>query len=185
MIKTQKPISFINKCGALVDYKELESAVLWYAKTPVASKKHIYIFGNYPAVTIHKEKIHIHRLLMMYWIKGDIPIDHCVHHIDKNKINSMRDNLSLMPCVLHQQYHNKGKIISDMQKQRIRESNHKRKGKRAKYKSSVTAKQVYEMRTQGYSFNKISKMLKLDWGCVKQRYDDYIHDNPELLEDKK
>lgn len=30
-----------------------------------------------------------------------------------------------------------------------------------------------------------SKMLNLDWGCVRQRYQDYIHDNPELLEVKK
>lgn len=23
--------------------------------------------------------------------------------------------------------------------------------------------------------------LRLDWGCVKQRYEDFIHDNPEFL----
>ena len=41
---------------------------------------------------------------------------------------------------------------------------------------------VYDMRISGMSFNKISKMLELDWGCVKQRYEDFIHDNTELLE---
>lgn len=41
---------------------------------------------------------------------------------------------------------------------------------------------VFALKSQGLSFNKISKILNLDWGCVKQRYEDYVHDNPELLE---
>ena len=44
-------------------------------------------------------------------------------------------------------------------------------------------KAVYDLKTKGYSFNQISKMLNLDWGCVKHRYDDFIHDNPELLKE--
>ena len=181
MIKVQNPIFFINDCNALVDYKELENAVLLYAKTPVASKKHIYMHGKYPAVSIHKKKIHIHRLLMMYWLNGDLPNNYFVHHIDENKLNAAQDNLALVFCTTHQRHHSEGKIISDEQKQKIRESNHRRKGKRAKYKAPVTPKQVYEMRAKGYSFNKISQILKLDWSCVKQRYDDFIYDNPELL----
>ncbi len=43
---------------------------------------------------------------------------------------------------------------------------------------------IYDLKNKGYSFNKISQMLNLDWGCVKQRYNDFIHDNPELLEVK-
>ena len=120
---------------------------------------------------------------MMYWLNGDLPNNYFVHHIDENKLNATQDNLALVFCTAHQCHHGKGKIISDEQKQKIRESNHRRKGKRAKYKVPVTAKQVYEMRAQGYSFNKISQILKLDWSCVKQRYDDFIHDNPELIED--
>ena len=49
-------------------------------------------------------------------------------------------------------------------------------------KTDVSAYDVYMLVKQGYSFNKISKLLGLDWSCVKQRYFDYIHDNPELLE---
>ena len=48
MVKTQKSIKFVNDCVALVDYKELEKAVLWYAKSPVISKKHIYMHGTIP-----------------------------------------------------------------------------------------------------------------------------------------
>lgn len=181
MIKEQKQICFINDCGALVNYNELTNAVLWYTKTPVMSEKHIYMHGKYPAVSIHKEKIHIHRLLMMYWMGGNLPRDYFVHHIDENKLNATKANLSLVFFSTHQSCHNKGRIISDEQKKRIREFNHTQKDKRRKYKVKISAKQVYDLKTQGYSFNKISQILGLDWGCVKQRYDDFIHDNPELL----
>lgn len=137
--------------------------------------------GKYPAVNIQKEKIHIHRLLMMYWIGGNLPKDYFVHHIDENKLNATKGNLSLVFFSTHQSHHNKGKIVSDEQKKRIWESNHTRNGKRGKYKVKISAKQVYDLKTQGYSFNKISQILGLDWVCVKQRYNDFIHDNPELL----
>lgn len=182
MVNTQREIHFINDCNAIVDYKELESAILWYAKSPVVSKKHIYLFGKYPAVSICKKKIHIHRLLMMYWIKCNIPKDYSVHHIDKNKLNASKGNLALVFFRTHQSEHNKGKIISEEQRQKIIERNHKTKGIRRSYKKPITAKQVYDLKNKGYSFNKISQMLNLDWGCVKQRYNDFIHDNPELLQ---
>lgn len=67
MIKKQKHIRFINDCGCIVDESELEKAILWYQKSPTASIKHIYMHSKYPAITIHKEKCHIHRLLMLYW----------------------------------------------------------------------------------------------------------------------
>lgn len=184
MIKNQKQINFENDCSAIVDLKELEKAVLWYTARPVCSVKHIYMHGNYPAVSIGKEKIHIHRLLMMYWLKCVIPSEFYVHHIDENKLNATKENLSVVLGKTHQHYHNKGKHISNYQKKRIRESNHMRKGVRKNYKSKITAREVYELVSKGYSFNRISKLLSLDWGCVKQRYFDYIHDNPELLEDK-
>lgn len=74
------------------------------------------------------------------------------------------------------------KIISEEQRQKIIERNHKTKGIRRSYKKPITAKQVYDLKNKGYSFNKISQMLNLDWGCVKQRYNDFIYDNPELLQ---
>lgn len=53
MIKVQKQIKFINDCNAIVDYNELEKTVIWYAKSPVISAKHIYMHGKYPAISIH------------------------------------------------------------------------------------------------------------------------------------
>lgn len=181
MIKSQKPIKFINDCGALVSYDELSKAAIWYAKSPIARVKHIYMHGKYPAISVKKEKIHIHRLLMMYWLGSDLPSEYFVHHIDGNKLNALKNNLSVVLSSVHQSYHNKGKTISDEQKAAIVAFNHTQKGKRRKYKSVITAAQVYELKSRGYSFNKISLELGLDWSCVKQRYNDFIHDNPEML----
>lgn len=49
-VKTQRPISIINRCGCLVDEKELIKAILWYSSKPVVSVKNIYLSGKYPAV---------------------------------------------------------------------------------------------------------------------------------------
>lgn len=181
LVKVQKQIYFINDCGAIVDYNDLANAIIRYSKSPVVSKKHIFMHGEYPAISVHGEKIHIHRLLMMYWLNIDLPKCYVVHHIDGNKLNSTKDNLSLVLSSTHQSYHNKGKTISNKQKERIIEFNHSQKGKRRNYKVDISAKQVYNLKSQGYSFNKISKILGLDWGCVKQRYDDFIHDNPDCV----
>lgn len=56
LIKNQKPIRFINDCSALVDYEQLSKATIWYAKSPVASVKHIYLHGEYPAISVKKRK---------------------------------------------------------------------------------------------------------------------------------
>ena len=56
-------------------------------------------------------------------------------------------------------------------------------GKRRGYtKKHITSQMVYDLKSQGLSLNKIALSLNVSWDCVKQRYDDFIHDNPELLE---
>lgn len=181
-VKNQRPIEFINKCGYIVDYRELEKAILWYQKKPTTSKKSIYTHGYYPAVSIHKEKIHVHRLLMMYWTGEVMPTNSIVHHIDGNKLNSSKNNLSVVNNSEHQRYHNKGKTISEEHRLKISDNNRLRKGKRTKAKrTDVTPFMVYNLKHAGMSFNKISIKYGMDWGCVKQRYSDFIHDNPELM----
>lgn len=132
IVKTQKKIEFINDCQCIVDYNELENAIIWYQNKPTSRLKHIYMHGNYPAITIFKEKLHIHRLLMEYWLKTKIPSDYYVHHLNGNKKDVTKENLSLIYSSTHQREHNKGKTISEYQKAKIRESNSKRKG--IKYK---------------------------------------------------
>ena len=111
IVNQQKKINFINDCDCIVDYEELENAILWYQDKPTSRLKHIYLHGNYPAVSIYNKKIHIHRLLMMYWnnIKM-LSRKIYVHHKDENKLNASKDNLIFMEDIIHQSKHNKGKI---------------------------------------------------------------------------
>lgn len=179
MVKTQKEIYFINDCGAIVDYSELRNAIYWYSDKPVCSSKHIYMYGNYPAISICKEKIHVHRLLMMYWLRAKIPAEYSVHHINEDKTDARKENLSLVLNSVHNSNHNKGKKPTQKAVEKLIERNHKRKGTSQPYKrNDVTTQKVAELVQKGYSVNRISIELKCDWSTIKAR----IYDNPELLE---
>lgn len=183
ILKEQKPIELHNECGAFYDESDLVNAMIWYSDKPICRSKKVSLHAKYPSVSIYHEKLHIHRLLMMYWLSGEIPDGFIVHHINGNKMDSRRENLCLYPESLHGKYHNTGKKLSESHKKKIGIANRKRRGTRYKSrKPEITSEKVYEMRTSGMSFNQISKQLGLDWGCVKQRYLDFIHDNPELIE---
>ena len=107
--KEKKDIVFINDCNAIVDEKLLRSAICWYSSKPVCKFKHIYMYGNYPAVSIYDKKIHIHRLIKMYLIGTDIEKGFYVHHKDGNKLNATEENLEIVSESEHQSFHNKDK----------------------------------------------------------------------------
>lgn len=181
MVKEQKKIKFINDCNAIVDYCELEKAILWHTKTPTISKKHIYMHGQYPAVSIGKEKIHIHRLLMMYWLNTKIPTEFSVHHIDGDRLNAAKENLSIMLNSTHNSEHNKGKEITPKMRKRLLEMNHSRKNTRQPYKrKDISTTDVKKLLDMGYSKNRIAKELNCDWSTINAREKD-IFDNPELI----
>ena len=181
VVKKQKKIEFINDCGCVVDYGELEKAILFRCDKPTARLKHIYLHGNYPAVTIHKEKIHVHRLLMMYWIGNEIPTNYSVHHLDGNKLNSIQENLSIVLNSAHLSGHNKGRQLSDEHRVKISENNHKRKGIRhRKTRDDVTYESVINLSKKGFSINKIASILNCDWTTVVARLNE--PDNPGLME---
>ena len=140
IVKEQKEIKFINDCNCLVDYNELSKAIMWYQDKPTARLKHIYIHQSYPTVSIYGKKLHIHRLLMMYWNDNkSLDKEIYVHHIDGNKLNALRDNLTVMINTEHQRMHNIGKINTEGQRLATINSNHKRKGiKRGIIKPGIT-----------------------------------------------
>lgn len=180
-VKIQKAIKFKNICNCKVDYKELEKAILWYAENPVQSIKKIYMHGNYPAVSVGKEKVHIHRLLMSYWLNTELPTYFYVHHINENKLDARKENLTIVFMTTHQSEHNKGKIISEKQKEAIRINNHKRLGTKRNFtRKDISYKKIWNLYQKGYSINKISRELNYDWQQVKDRLNE-IYDNPELL----
>lgn len=178
----QKEITLVNCCNAKYSVKTLTDAILWRATKPVQSIKRVYMHGKYACVSIGKDKFHIHRLIKEFILGRKIPYGFHVHHKDGDKLNNMEENLEVIEQSIHLSEHNKGKPISENTRIAIIKFNHQRKGKRAKlHRPDVTSKKVYDLRHGGLSFNKISKLLNMDWGCVKQRYYNYIHDNPELL----
>jgi hypothetical protein len=181
IVKKQKKIRFKNECNCLCDYDELEKAILWYQNKPTAANKKIYMHAKYPTVTIHYQKVQVHRLLMMYWKKDSLDNEY-VHHKDHNKLNAKRENLKVMDISTHQSIHNINKTISDEQIEIIKESNRKRKGKKyKKHREDVTYAKVFKLYKNGLSINKISKILKTDWTTIRSRLKD-IHEKPELLE---
>ena len=130
IITKQKQIEFINDCSCNVDECELRNAILWYQDKPTASKKHIYMHGRYPAISIYDKKLHIHRLLMMYWNNTrEIDQSLYVHHIDGNKLNAQKCNLMFMDKSEHESLHNKGRVISEKERIRLQSYNEARRGK--------------------------------------------------------
>jgi hypothetical protein len=178
IIKRQNPIQFINDCGCLVDENELKKAIQWYSKRPVTRLKHIYMYGAYPAISIYKEKLHIHRLLMAYWENRTLAATEYVHHSDENKLNALQNNLTIQEQSKHQRKHNAGKVLSLSHRQKISDANRKRKGSEQKKKRKIPLIQMHALLALGMSINGVAKHYGVDWSTIKSR----IHDNPELLE---
>lgn len=131
IIKLQKKIEFINDCNCLVNYKLLEKAIKWYSNRPVARIKHIYLYGKYPAVSIYDKKLHIHRLLIMYFIREDLESNIYIHHIDGNPLNNLEINLEIMEASKHQSLINRGrKQNQEWIKKRITKTANAKRGKK-------------------------------------------------------
>ena len=137
------------------------------------------MFGNYPAVSIHNEKVHVHRLLMTYWLKTRIPSEYSVHHINHNKLDSRKENLSLVLNSAHNSAHMKGVKFSSDHRKKIGEANKKRKGMKMEKRHNIPAQELKDLRKHGFSILAISELYGVDWSTIKSR----IYENPELLED--
>lgn len=131
IVRFQKKIEFVNNCNCLVEYETLEKAIKWYSDKPVARLKHIFLHGRYPAISIYGDKIHIHRLLTMYFLKSDLEREIYIHHIDGNPLNNMGVNLEVMTSSYHQSITNKGrKQNPDWVKKRITKTANAKRGKK-------------------------------------------------------
>lgn len=128
IVKVQKKIEFINACGCIVDYEDLESAMVWYSDKPITRLKTIFLHGRYPGVAIYKEKIHVHRLLIQYWNQSIIPTNQHVHHLNGNKLDCSRANLQIIDASVHMSLHNAGKVLTDEHKAKIAEKGKLRTG---------------------------------------------------------
>lgn len=176
--KEKKDIVFKNDCNAIYDDKTLRNATCWYSHKPVCRIKHVYMYGEYPAVSIYDKKIHIHRLLKMYELGTDIDKDLYVHHKNGNKLDSSLDNLEMISKSEHQKIHNKNKVISSEQKKKISEANQKRKGIKMK---KIDIPDLKTLLTKGFSISEIAKKYGLSWSTVKYKVIK-LHENIELMD---
>ena len=154
-----------------MDYKELEKAIIWYSDKPVARLRKIYMLGNYPAISVYHEKIHVHRLLMMYWERRKLKREEYVHHKDENKLNALRDNLVIMPESEHQRLHTKGRNFSKLHRSRIGEANRKRKGQ---YRIDIPLDELQSLLNKGWSKRQIARHFNCSVSTIDKRIKRYI-----------
>ncbi|MGM0139193.1 hypothetical protein IGI65_001645 [Enterococcus sp. DIV0755b] len=176
-IKKQNAIELINDCNCIVDENDLANAILWYQSRPTMSKKKIYMHGCYPAVSVGNTKIHVHRLLMQYWIGVKLPFHASVHHINENKLDARKENLAIVINSAHNSNHNRGKRLSEEHRKKISDANHNRKGVKQKKRHNIPNYQLSDLLRFGFSINRIADLYGCDWSTIKSR----IHENPELL----
>jgi uncharacterized protein (DUF433 family) len=179
IVNEQKPITFQNKCNCLIDELDLEAAIIWYARKPVVKNKIIFLHGNYAAVSIHKEKIHVHRLLMMFWSKRILNKNEHVHHLDENKLNNLKANLAIVSAKDHLSKHNKGRKLTSSHKKKIAKANTKRKGMKMKKQIEIPVSELKSHLENGISISDIAKKYNCGRRTVKNR----IHEHKHLLED--
>ena len=150
--------------------------MLWWADGKVLMRcRKVYMHGNYPAVSIFDEKLHIHRLIYSYNHRKKLLRSIHVHHKDDNKLNAFTDNLEEIKDSIHMSHHNKGKALSQDHKDKISSANRKRKGIKMKKKHPM--QELTDYVNQGLSISAISKIYGCSWDTVKNR----IHENSELL----
>jgi len=176
-VKTQRPMTFTNECGCIVDYDLLAKAMLWYATKPQCGKKHIFMYGRYPSVSILGEKIHVHRLLVLYANKNTIVSRLVSHHKDGNRLNCTIGNLCLLTAEEHGHLHNAGKTLTEEHKRKIALANRRRKGMSMAKRVHINLDELRSCLRGGYSINACAKHFGCDWTTIKSR----IHQHPELL----
>ena len=172
IVKQQKPIEFNNKCGCIVDYGELEKAIIWIQEAPTSRLKSIYLHGRYPAVSVHRKKYHVHRLLVMFWENRILKSSIYVHHKDHNKLNCTRKNLEIMLDTAHQSLHRAGVQLTDTHKKNISKSLMGQSRRK-----DITIGIINQLKKEGKSINAIAKTLNTDSSTINRR----IHQNKDLL----
>ena len=135
-------MKLINNCSAIYDEKELKTAIFICAQIRnqnIYREKNVYLHGKYPAVSIGKWKLHIHRIIFECFMwRTTLNRNIHVHHINGNRLDARLSNLKAMNASDHLSHHNSGRVLSEEHKIKIGLANKKRKG--MKYKTHKGAK---------------------------------------------
>jgi len=109
IVKNQRPIVFNNEAKAIYDPIDLVFAIYSRTTKPVCRVKKIFLYGQYPAISIYGIKHHIHRLIAEYRLGRALQRNESAHHIDGNSLNALWENLKIMLQGDHIRHHLKGK----------------------------------------------------------------------------
>ena len=172
-VKIQRPITFNNKCGCIVDYKELEKAILWKQNTLTNSIRAISLVVGYSVVTIANKHFRVHRLLMEYWTQAPISKGFIVHHLDENKLNCVRSNLIIMDAAAHMSLHSTGRTHSPETKLKLATAGHRRKGIRLKKRIDIPLDVLHKKLCVGESISSIARHFNCNWNTIKYRTLEY------------
>lgn len=178
IVNKQHPIKFTNTCNCIVDFNLLEKAILWWQEKPTAKTKKIYIHGKYPAVSIHNEKIHIHRLLASYKVGRKLLRNEYAHHLNHNKLDASISNIDIIDASIHQSIHNKGKVLSKVHREKIGKANESRRGMKLKKRVDISLSELKKFILNGESISAMARYFNCDYSTVKNR----IYEHPNLLE---
>ena len=176
--KQKLPLIFVHKTKVSFCGDDLQDAILIRATKPVQQVKNIFLYGRYPAISIGGKKLHIHRLLLEYYLGRRLGEFDVTHHINSNRLDCRKENLQCLSCFEHGSLHNKGKKLSTEHKAKIAEANRNRKGMVYKERIHIPLWLIKSLLQDGVSVNCIAKYFECDWSTIKKR----IHENPELLE---
>jgi len=109
IVNKQKPICIEKTCHCWVDRHDIIKSILWWTDKPVCRIKKIFMHGRYPAISIHGQKIHLHRLLMSWKVGRKLNRKEYVHHKDENPLNNHLWNFEIQTPAKHQSITNKGR----------------------------------------------------------------------------
>ena len=180
-IKIQRPIKIINDCGALIDESDVAQAIIWASKIKTPAIHHVFKWGKYAGVTVNREKVHVHRLLMEWQLNQKLPQAMYVHHLNENKMDDRLSNLAVMVGKYHTSHHMLGAKFSKEHNEKIAEANHKRKGTKIKKRRILPIADIAADYSKGKSINSLAKKYHVDWTTIRSRLDE----NPDLLEGKQ
>lgn len=116
---------------------------------------------------------------MMYWLDRKLERNEHVHHINGDKLDASKSNLTILIANQHLSNHNKGKTFTEVHRSKIAKVNQKRKGMKMKRKYNIDPKELKQHLENGMSISKIARIYNCDWTVIKQR----IYENPELREE--
>ena len=107
-------------------------------------------------------------ILIAEYVNGRIRKGYIVHHKDKNKLNSLSNNLEIMSNIKHSKIHGEERKGIDL---RSNEGKTKslQSAKEARMRKDVTAEKVVELRQKGLTIPEIAKELNCGINTVNRR----------------